>query len=53
VFVTSWTREHSLPPPFMVCCVVWQALDGIANNKSISRVVGIVLGKFLMTEYLV
>ena len=42
VFVTSWTRELSLPTPFKVCCVVWQALDGIANKKSISRVVGII-----------
>jgi hypothetical protein len=42
VFVTSWTREHGLPPPFRVCCVVWQASDRIANEKSISRVVGIV-----------
>jgi len=45
VFVTSWTREHGLPPPFRVCCVVWQALDGIANNKSISRVVGLVFSR--------
>jgi hypothetical protein len=33
VFVTSWTRQHGLPPSLIICCVVWQALDKIANNK--------------------
>ena len=41
VFVTSWTREHGLPPSLTVCCVVWQALGRIADKKSLGRVVGI------------
>jgi hypothetical protein len=39
-FVTSWTRQHVLPPSLRLCCVVWQALEELQAkiNKSRCRV---------------
>jgi hypothetical protein len=42
-FVTSWTRQHVLPPSLRLCCVVWQALEELQAkiNKSRCRVIAL------------